>query len=873
MKKFISAVTSLCMAASMLSVVAPAAVGAADAKKSFAVKTYDGAGSEFDSMGDKVTITKDMLAKGDVKIPCAVYYDEGTNDSEAISVQLTVDSKDISFKLYQPKEAFFSENKTFTLGGDSVKTKYAPNFASFYDDMMETYSTYGSFQGACDSSQTAAGTDNYYIGVSWTNGGKEYKWAGNKSTDFPFFVFDVTVPSSIAPGTYNIKYCDYNTDSTGQYDNPSCMVETGSRYVSKDGTLELKTMQIVVEGGEGTTTTKDVTTTTTTKQDVITTTTKSNTGNADVSFDFGGTYEAAKGDTVKVKVAIDAHNNPITALDVVFDIPSALTLKQIGTSSPAFSDHDVQTNEPTKAANFYTIDGQGEGVVPEAGATVFVIAITVPENCPDGNYTIGFTDKCKIFKDNTSWNYKTEFTAATIKVGNGGNDTTTTTKNDVVGTTTTVKQGDGQISFNFGEDVKAAKGDTVKVKVAIDAHNNPITALDVVFDIPSALTLKQIGTSSPAFNDHDVQTNEPTKAANFYTIDGQGEGVVPEAGATVFVIAITVPENCPDGTYTIGFGDKCKIFKDNTNFNYTTDFDAMNIIVGDSGNVTTTTTKNDPQPTTTTTVKQEQGQISFDFGDDVTAEKGSTVKVKVAIDAHNNPITALDVVFDIPSALTLKQIGTSSPAFNDHDVQTNEPTKAANFYTIDGQGEGVVPEAGATVFVIAITVPENCPDGTYTIGFGDKVKIFKDNTNFNYTTDFDAMNIIVGDVETTTTTVTEATTTTTKEVTTTTTVTDVQPTTTTTTGTTPVGDKYTPVWGDANCDGKVNVADVVVLNRFLNDPSNFKLTDQGKVNADVYAPQSTKAEAVAVSGVKLTAEDSEAIIKSIVDLVTLPIEK
>ena len=97
-------------------------------------------------------------------------------------------------------------------------------------------------------------------------------------------------------------------------------------------------------------------------------------------------------------------------------------------------------------------------------------------------------------------------------------------------------------------------------------------------------------------------------------------------------------------------------------------------------------------------------------------------------------------------------------------------------------------------------------------------------------------------------------------------------TTTTTTPQPQPGDgEYAPTWGDTNCDGNVNVADVVILNKWLHDSSSIKISDQGKVNADCCDPQDANGGKVKVSGVKLTAADSDAIIKSIVSLVTLPV--
>ena len=86
------------------------------------------------------------------------------------------------------------------------------------------------------------------------------------------------------------------------------------------------------------------------------------------------------------------------------------------------------------------------------------------------------------------------------------------------------------------------------------------------------------------------------------------------------------------------------------------------------------------------------------------------------------------------------------------------------------------------------------------------------------------------------------------------------------------------LWGDTNCNGEVNVADVVVLNRLLNDPSYIvknpdtkaDVTAQGKVNADVVAPQSKDGKNIDPATVKLTAADSEAIAMYILEKGSIP---
>ena len=65
-----------------------------------------------------------------------------------------------------------------------------------------------------------------------------------------------------------------------------------------------------------------------------------------------------------------------------------------------------------------------------------------------------------------------------------------------------------------------------------------------------------------------------------------------------------------------------------------------------------------------------------------------------------------------------------------------------------------------------------------------------------------------------------------------------------------------PLYGDANDNGIVDIADVVVLNKWLNDSSAYNMTAQGKLNADCCDP----------TGGTPDANDSLAIIQSLIHL-------
>jgi len=273
MKKLFSAATSLIMAASAVaSTVVPFATGAADAKKSFELRAFEGAST---------TISADAINAGAVTVPVGVYYVESSADLQSLNFQLTVngktagtDASGVKFEMIQAGGKVNSTAKEYKTVDGTFTTDILINFASqvsFDDFVEETVATAGGQVGASVAeSNTDAGATNAYAGYAWTPPTGGYKWAGTTSDEYPVVVLNVTFPKGTAQGTYSVEFLDYAYDKEHP-DNMSCMVESGStKYTTKNSNLGLKNIDIVI--GEGS---SDVVTTTTTTQapTVVTTTT------------------------------------------------------------------------------------------------------------------------------------------------------------------------------------------------------------------------------------------------------------------------------------------------------------------------------------------------------------------------------------------------------------------------------------------------------------------------------------------------------------------------------------------------------------------------------------------------------------------------
>jgi hypothetical protein len=452
MKKFISAVTSLAMTATMASVAAPAAINAADSTKTLTIAAYAQSGSAYATQGSAVTISKDDIAAGDVKVPCAVYLTEGTADTQTMSIPLTIDSDqadvaNVKFDLIDPNKDYFDTAKA------PYDVKNAVVFASEYDE-MDGYLPTGTAQLTCEPKQDAASAKNYYIGFGelFPRG---YSWTGDKSDDYPVFVFDVTFPKGTAEGTYNIHFCDYVKDDKG---NPSLMLETDDRYTTKAGNLKTQEMTITIGDGQasGTTTTSATTTTVTTLDSTVSTTSTTVTdgpvivtpeipsvnADADVVFDLG-TYTANAGDKVTVDVLLKKGSVAVASMDVKFKIDSALKLAAIGKKSAAYGNASVESNLDTAQASFISLSGS-EPIVGTEGDSVFKVQVEVPAGTPDGNYYISFAN-ADIFKsggDSSVWDYG--YVGGVITVGDvtPGGSTTTTSDTTTSSTTTSVTTSD-----------------------------------------------------------------------------------------------------------------------------------------------------------------------------------------------------------------------------------------------------------------------------------------------------------------------------------------------------------------------------------------------------------------------------------------------
>ena len=388
------------------------------------------------------------------------------------------------------------------------------------------------------------------------------------------------------------------------------------------------------------------------------------------------------------------------------------------------------------------------------------------------------------------------------------------------------------------------------------------------------------------------------------------------------VVDVTFAKGTPAGTYTIDFVDyasaanpdnmSCTIYTKGGDFTskksnlslksleIKVEGDAAVTTTTEQGATTTTTTQTTaPQVTTTTTTAGEQPQLGDynlifpnDNIDELIAANNTNAVSKNADGSYEY---YMDVMCDVPddaliAALKITPGAMSTPAGVTYDGFVKKSTATSMKASWDQTGDylyliplidGLDPDTlieSNPIITLKFKVDADFV-GTVPVTFDDAIFVRQDadtaTKKYEYHPTIVAGSFTKGAAvtttteEATTTTTEEVTTTTTKEVTTTTTeevtTTTTKAVTTTTTEkvttTTTTAEPGTLLYGDTNCDGVVNIADVVVLNKWLNNNADYAIKPQGKINADCCD---------AKDGAGLDASDSKAIIKSIVHLVTLP---
>ncbi len=332
MKKFISAATCLAMAASMVSVAAPA-VNAADATKTITLAAYKDSGSAYASMGSNIKVDQSAIDAGDVTIPVAIYLTEESLTSEILTLPVTIKSKSgadvsgITYKTYNAKEKYFSSAKSYTTKeGVKFSTNAAVPFDAMTDDMDE-YATYGKLVPVSDTKQTSFGIDTPYYCVSWIGGGG-YKWFGDKSDDYPVAVFDVVLPKGTKAGDYSLEFADLQKPG---YDESLLNIagNDGTTYDNfAPGANKLITKNMTITVGEGTEPTSEEVQPTSEEIQPTSEEVQPTTGevtDSDLTLDFGK-YEVDAGGSVNVDIKLKSGDVAVSGMDVFYKIDSPLKI-------------------------------------------------------------------------------------------------------------------------------------------------------------------------------------------------------------------------------------------------------------------------------------------------------------------------------------------------------------------------------------------------------------------------------------------------------------------------------------------------------------------------------------------------------------------
>ena len=529
-----------------------------------------------------------------------------------------------------------------------------------------------------------------------------------------------------------------------------------------------------------------------------------------------------------------------------------------------------------------------------AAATLAMAASMAVSAVP---FTTGAADASKTLEirafENASTTIDTTSADVTVPVGlyivEGTNDCQTISSKFTVHS----KDGDASaVKFEAvapGKSVGAEKdvtidGESYKTDVLYNFAGEPTVARGKVKFVPTGtVVVDDDETGDPAGN----ETNYVASLAWTTASDGTGYKWTGSKSDDypIFVVNVTFPKGTKSGTYTIDFLDYLKDAKypeiysnlievggtkyssKNANLNLK---GGLEIKVNGGGAVTPTPTAAPVQPTAApaqptaapgTSTEDKTLPVNSEFKlfaekDVYEIQAGSTQKdlcLYVDPGTHSSGMYALEFG-QLPEGFTISKYSKTNEAAE--DTAWNKVGDVYFNNSLNG-GDPIKPSTEDPLFYFDLDVASTVADGEYTIPIKRLDVIESKDSSFAASVTTPIKITVTGGAVAPTTTAAPAPTAAQP--------TEAQPTAAQPTEAQPTAAQPTAAtnvtYGDTNCDGKVNIADVVILNKYLTDKTSITVSAQGLLNADCCDPTGT-------ANPDFT--DSKAIIKSIVHLVSLP---
>ena len=531
-----------------------------------------------------------------------------------------------------------------------------------------------------------------------------------------------------------------------------------------------------------------------------------------------------------------------------------------------------------------------------AAATLAMAASMAVSAVP---FTTGAADASKTLEirafENASTTIDTTSADVTVPVGlyivEGTNDCQTISSKFTVHS----KDGDASaVKFEAvapGKSVGAEKsvtidGETYTTDILYNFAGEPTVARSKVKFVPTGTVVVDADeTGDPAGN----ETNNVASLAWTTASDGTGYKWTGSKSDDypIFVVNVTFPKGTKAGTYTIDFLDYLKDAKypdiysnlievggtkystKNANLNLK---GGLEIKVNGGGAVTPTPTAaptaavtptaapTAAQPTAAPGTSTEDKTLPVNSEFKLFAEKdvyevkaGSTEKdlcLYVDPGTHSSGMYALEFG-QLPEGFTITKYSKTNEAAE--DTAWNKVGDVYFNNSLNG-GDPIKPSTEAPLFYFDLEVASTVADGEYTIPIKRLDVIESKDSSFAASVTQPIKITVTGGTATVEPTTTGAIPTSAQP------TTEAQPTEAQPTAAQPTA-ATNVTYGDTNCDGKVNIADVVILNKYLTDKTSITVSAQGLLNADCCDPTGT-------ANPDFT--DSKAIIKSIVHLVSLP---